>query len=188
MCGKHRLKNLAKDTQSTDYEPHQTDRWNHMGEEREVTLHAVCPNSQPVIQADHYSSFTCLKRVTAWVTVFVTLSVKAVHLELVSNLTSQAFIAALRCFISHHGKPSLIWSDNGTNFTGASRELRDFYNLLKQQSTQQDISECCSCQGIGIHWKFIPEHAPYFGWHMGSGCEKHENAPPTNHKQCETHF
>ena len=99
--------------------------------------------------------------VKAYVCVFVSLSVKAVHLELVSDLTSQAFIAALRRFISRRGKPSLIWSDNGTNFTGASRELRDFYDFLKQQSTQQDISEFCSCQGI--HWKFIPEHAPHFG-------------------------
>lgn len=46
--------------------------------------------------------------VKAYICVFVSLSVKAVHLELVSDLTANAFIAALRCFISHHGKPTLI--------------------------------------------------------------------------------
>ena len=98
--------------------------------------------------------------VKAYVCVFVSLSVKAVHLELVSDLTSQAFIAALRHFISRRGKPSLIWSDNGTNFTGASRELRELCcDFLKQQKTQQEISEFCSCQAI--RWKFIPEHAPH---------------------------
>ena len=58
--------------------------------------------------------------IKAYVCVFVSLSVKAVHLELVSDLTSEAFIATLRRFISRRGKPSLIWSDNGTNFVGAS--------------------------------------------------------------------
>ncbi len=46
--------------------------------------------------------------VKAYVCVFVSLSVKAVHLELVSDLTSVAFIAALRRFISRRGKPKLI--------------------------------------------------------------------------------
>ena len=97
----------------------------------------------------------------AYICVFVSLSVKAVHLELVSDLTSQAFIAALRRFISRRGKPSLIWSDNGTNFTGASRELKEFYDFLKQRKTQQNISEFCFNQAM--QWKFIPEHSPHFG-------------------------
>ena len=62
--------------------------------------------------------------VKAYICVFVSMSVKAVHLELVSDLTSEAFIACLRRFISRRGKPSLIWSDHGTNFVGAAREIR----------------------------------------------------------------
>ena len=54
--------------------------------------------------------------VKAYICVFVSLSVKAVHLEAVSDLTSNAFIAALCRFIARRGYPSLIWSDNGTNF------------------------------------------------------------------------
>ena len=54
--------------------------------------------------------------VKAYVCVFVSLSVKAVHLELVSDLTTEAFIAALRHFIARRGRPSIIWSDHGTNF------------------------------------------------------------------------
>ena len=49
--------------------------------------------------------------VKAYICVFVSMTVKAVHLELVSNLTSEAFIACLRRFIACHGKPSHIWSD-----------------------------------------------------------------------------
>ena len=90
--------------------------------------------------------------VKAYVCVFVSLSVKGVHLELVSDLTSEAFLASLRCFTSRRGKPSLIWNDNSTTFAGAARELKEFYDFLEDQKTQQQIK-----------WKFIPDHAPHFG-------------------------
>ena len=64
--------------------------------------------------------------IKAYVCVFVSLSVKAVHQELVTDLTSEAFIASLKCFIAWRALTSLIWSDNGTNFTG------ELYNFLKQ--------------------------------------------------------
>ena len=99
--------------------------------------------------------------VKAYACVFVSLSVKAVHLELVSDLTSEAFIACLRRFVARRGKPSLILSDHGTNFVGADRELKEFVEFLKHQKTQGVISDFCSTQHI--QWKFIPEHAPHFG-------------------------
>ncbi|XP_055528086.1 uncharacterized protein LOC129720624 [Wyeomyia smithii] len=49
----------------------------------------------------------------AYIAVFVCFASKAVHLELVSDLSTDAFIAALRSFIAHHGMPSEIQSDNG---------------------------------------------------------------------------
>ena len=88
---------------------------------------------------------------------FVSLTIKAVHLELLSDLSSGTFIACLRHFIARRGLPTLIWSDNGTN-VGASRELKELAQFLKLRKTQCEISEFCS-----IHWKFIPEHAPNFG-------------------------
>ena len=99
--------------------------------------------------------------VKAYICVFVSLSVKAVHLELVTDLTSEAFIACLKRFISRRGLPSLIWSDNGTNFTGAARDLKELYHFLKQSSTQDDISHYLSDNHIT--WRFIPQHAPHFG-------------------------
>ena len=92
---------------------------------------------------------------------FVSLSIKAVHLELASDLTSDAFLACLRCFIARRGKPSLIWSDHGSNFVGADRELKELVEFLELQKTNDDISHFCSSQKIV--WKFIPEHAPHFG-------------------------
>ena len=56
----------------------------------------------------------------AYVCVFVSLSAKAILLEVVSDLTTEAFIACLRRFIGCHGKPTTIWSDHGSNFIGAT--------------------------------------------------------------------
>ena len=56
---------------------------------------------------------------------------------------------------------SLIMSDHGTNFVGANRELKEMYDLLKEQMAKSEISRFCSTQNI--QWKFIPEHTPHFG-------------------------
>lgn len=69
----------------------------------------------------------------AYICVFVSLTIKAVHLEAISDLTSVASIVALRRFIAHRGNPTLIWSDNGTNFVGANHELKEIYKFLSQQ-------------------------------------------------------
>ena len=91
----------------------------------------------------------------------VSLTVKAVHLELVSDLTTEAFIACLRRFIARCGKPSTIWSDHGTNFISANREIKEFVKFLNKQKNIKRVSEFCSSQKI--NWNFIPEHAPHFG-------------------------
>ncbi len=97
--------------------------------------------------------------VKAYICLFVSLSVKAVHLELVSDLTTEAFIASLRRFVARRGRPSLIWSDHGTNFIGAKRELKDLFDFLKHHD--HFISDFCSSQKIV--WRLIPEQAPHFG-------------------------
>ncbi len=72
------------------------------------------------------------------------MTVKAVHLELVSDLTSDVFIACLRRFISRCGYPSLLWSDHGNNFIGANREIKELMDESKQRIAQNSISEICS--------------------------------------------
>ena len=99
--------------------------------------------------------------VKSYASVFVSLSVKAVHIELASDLTAEAFIACLRRSISRRGKPALIWSDHGMNFIGAAREIKEIVAFLDDQKSQDAISQFCSVQGI--QWKFIPEHSPHFG-------------------------
>ena len=99
--------------------------------------------------------------VKSYVAVFVSLTVKAVHLEAVTDLTTEAFLACLRRFVSRRGKPSVIWSDHGTNFVGAARLLTELYQFLRKQEAEEAVTNFCASQGIA--WDFIPEKAPHFG-------------------------
>ncbi|XP_041985251.1 uncharacterized protein LOC121737656 isoform X3 [Aricia agestis] len=96
------------------------------------------------------------------------LELKALHLELVSDLSKEAFLAALFRFISRRGKPQTIYSDNGTTFVGASNEIASFFN-----SCSDDISTEMSTHGIDF--KTIPPYSPHFGglWEAAVKSVKH---------------
>ena len=55
--------------------------------------------------------------------VFVCLTPRAIHLDLVGDLSTDSFFLALIWFMARRGKPKTIWTDNGTNFTSPEREL-----------------------------------------------------------------
>ena len=65
----------------------------------------------------------------AYIGVFVCLSTKAVHLDLISDLSTAAFLAAFRRFAARQGYPSEVHSDNGTNFVGANNALHELLFL-----------------------------------------------------------
>ncbi len=67
----------------------------------------------------------------------------------------------MKRFIARRGLPLLIWSDNGTNFVGAARELKELYNLLSTRVFQDSVTDYLSTQNI--KWKFNPQHAPHVG-------------------------
>ncbi|GFW55283.1 uncharacterized protein TNCV_116691 [Trichonephila clavipes] len=90
---------------------------------------------------------------------------KAVHLEIVSDLTTDAFLATLKRFEDRRGKCATISSDNAKNFVGANRELKRLHNLLK--FPEEKLSSYLSSEGIS--WNFRPPRAPNFGglWEAG---------------------
>lgn len=97
----------------------------------------------------------------AFIAVFVCFVTRAVHLELVSDLSTAAFLAALRRFVSRRGAVSEINSDNGTNFKGAANELQRLHELLQSSNHKEAITNWTAERGI--KWKFIPPRAPHFG-------------------------
>lgn len=109
----------------------------------------------------------------AYVALFVCMVTKCIHIELVSNLTTDAFIAALHRFVARRGLPSDVYSDNATNFAGASSELHELYALLTQQLTKDALQEFCLPKEI--RWHFIPPRSPHVGglWEAGVKSAKH---------------
>jgi transposase InsO family protein len=96
-----------------------------------------------------------------YIAIFVGFTRKAVHTEVATSLTTEAFLAALRHFIARRGKPSTIYSDNGTNFQGAANQLHEIYNMLQSSSEMARVRDFLANEGCD--WKFIPPHGPHFG-------------------------
>jgi len=99
--------------------------------------------------------------VKAYLALFVCLATKAVHIEIVSDLTTEAFLASLKRFISRRGLPSEIHTDNGTNFQGARNDLSDLYRFLANSTSTAAINTYLLKQWIT--WHCIPQRAPHFG-------------------------
>lgn len=59
---------------------------------------------------------------------FTCLAIRAIHIEVVPSLDTDSFINALRRFAARRGQVWELRSDNGTNFVGAERELRNALN------------------------------------------------------------
>ncbi|XP_024880615.1 uncharacterized protein LOC112460245 [Temnothorax curvispinosus] len=93
--------------------------------------------------------------VKVYACLFVCFSVKAVHLEAAFSLSTDSFLAALRRFVARRGRCSLLYSDCGTNFVGAARELESRMGLAAEREK--------------IKWSFNPPSAPHFGglWEAG---------------------
>ncbi|XP_076660104.1 uncharacterized protein LOC143363391 [Halictus rubicundus] len=95
----------------------------------------------------------------SYIAVFVCLATRAVHLELVSDYSSEAFLAAYRRFVSRRGLCSSLRSDCGTTFVGADKELRRMFHAANAETrkTLRALAEA------GTRWVFNPPSAPHFG-------------------------
>lgn len=101
-----------------------------------------------------------------YVSLFVCLTTKAIHLELVPNLSTEAFILALRRFIARRGMPDHMYSDQGSNFIGAANELP---SLLRSERSDESKAIARECANSKITWHFTPGRAAHFGglWEAG---------------------
>lgn len=97
----------------------------------------------------------------AYLCVFVCMATKATHLELVSSLSTDSFLATLDRFVARRGRPRFIHSDCGSNFIGANRQLTHLFSWLRNEDTSKSISTYAADNGF--EWIFNPPHAPHFG-------------------------
>lgn len=87
--------------------------------------------------------------------IFVCMTSRAVHLELAQSLETDAFIMVLRRFLNTRGSVKQLRSDNGSNFIGAERELRQAIEQWNHRQIEDElrVRDC--------DWVFHPPDAPH---------------------------
>lgn len=96
-----------------------------------------------------------------WIALFTCLTTRAIHLEVVHALSTESCKMAIRRFIGRRGAPVEIRSDRGTNFVGASNELKQEMATIENQLAE-------TFTNTHTDWVFNPPGAP----HMGGAWER----------------
>ena len=93
-----------------------------------------------------------------WVCLFTCVATRAVHLELIADMSTEQFLMCFRRFVATHRKPEMIISDNATNFKLAKSTLEKvWHNVIRDKDIQSYVAQ------QGIKWKFIMQYAPWQG-------------------------
>nr|XP_034195155.1 uncharacterized protein LOC117611324 [Osmia lignaria] len=111
------------------------------------------------------------KSYKGYISLFVCLTTRAIHLEVVSDLTSASFLVAIQRFVGRRGRCASMYSGNATVFHGAERELTRMFTSASvfYKETAAVLAK------DGTTWHFIPPYAPHFGglWEVGVKSVKH---------------
>lgn len=90
------------------------------------------------------------------------LTFRAIHIEVVHSLNTDSCVMAIRNLISRRGKPRVIYSDRGTNFIGANREMKEAYESIDKNELMKEFVDA------ETSWDFLPPSSP----HMGGSWER----------------
>ena len=90
----------------------------------------------------------------AYICLFTCANSRAIHLEVVSDLSQESFLQAFRRFVSRRSLPVIMISDNATTYLSAASEIEQ---LMKSTTVQDTL------QNKGTTWQFIPKRAPWYG-------------------------
>ncbi|XP_038068389.1 uncharacterized protein LOC119737840 [Patiria miniata] len=90
--------------------------------------------------------------------IFTCMRIRAVHLEKLHSLETDSFLNAFLRFAARRGTPEKIYSDNGTNFVGAERELRAAIERLQESKQAEGFF-----LSRKVEWQFNPPAASHMG-------------------------
>ena len=82
---------------------------------------------------------------------------RAVHVEIAHDMTADSFLMVCHRFVARRGKPSVVYIDNGSNFTGAEKELREKVQAINTERVEKDMLL------EAVEWHFLPPYAPHMG-------------------------
>lgn len=93
-----------------------------------------------------------------WVCLFTCMVTRAVHLEMVPDMSTVAFLNCFRRFIACKGTPCEVICDNATQFKLASKMFDSIWKTILKSEEVQNY-----CADERINWHFIVELAPWMG-------------------------
>lgn len=108
------------------------------------------------------------RREKRWVALFTCLTVRAIHLEIATDLSTDACLITIRNLCNLRGVPQRIRCDNGTNFVGAANELKHAKDFFDSEAIQRELTV------KGIDWRFNCPGNPEAGgaWERMVQCTK----------------
>ena len=90
----------------------------------------------------------------AWICLYTCCVTRAVHLDLVTDLSTPTFIRSLKRFTARRGLPTKMISDNGRTFKSAAKVI---HSIVTHRDVQQYLA------GLGVKWIFNLPKAPWWG-------------------------
>ena len=89
-----------------------------------------------------------------YICLFTCSTSRAIHLEIVKDLTVDMFLLSFRRFVSRRSLPSIMVSDNASTYQSAAEELQ---KLFRSPVLTHNLSK------QGVQWQLIPKRAPWYG-------------------------
>ena len=89
-----------------------------------------------------------------WLCLYTCCAIRAVHLDLVTDMTANTFVRSFRRFVARRGMPSRMISNNGKTFKSASKLIKQ---ILESPEAQKYISQ------FNVEWQFNLGKAPWWG-------------------------
>ncbi|CAK9813811.1 hypothetical protein ANTPLA_LOCUS7990 [Anthophora plagiata] len=105
--------------------------------------------------------FRNLKKLKAYVAVFVCFATRATHLELATDLTAESCLGVLKRFFARRGRPRHIYSDNASNFVGVNNDMRQTHAFLQSENYKTNMQIYAARENV--EWHFSPPRSPHFG-------------------------
>ena len=93
----------------------------------------------------------------SYIVVFSCANIRAIHLELVQNQSTEAFLRAFRRMVSRRGMILTFYSDNSETFKASSKEMKRYMEIMNGKAFRDFLIE------YKIEWKFIVEYAAWWG-------------------------
>lgn len=118
-------------------------------------LHTGVDYAGPILIKESLKTKTNKRK--CWIVLFVCLNTRAIHLDIVTDLTSAAYIQCFKRFIGRRGACETLYSDNATTFVGASKELKEALKRWDIEETHKKLNS------FGTKWAFMTAGAPHQG-------------------------